>query len=211
MCFSPAASFAAAASLGVIGGATVEKTRRWSHVPFASIPLLFSVQQLAEGVIWLSLARPTLLLAAQYVYLFFSHVFWPAMVPVSVYLLEPDARRRRLLTPFILLGVVVSAYFLYFLAVETVRVDVLRGSIAYVAPHFSTTFVLSPYALAVCGSCVLSSRRLVAVFGIAVFLSAFVASWLYYETFVSVWCYFSAILSVIVYLEFRGSRPAKQV
>ena len=55
MCFSAAASFTAGAVLTGIGVATLRKVEHPTYYLFASIPLLFAVQQFSEGVLWLTL------------------------------------------------------------------------------------------------------------------------------------------------------------
>jgi hypothetical protein len=54
MCFSASASFIAGATLSAVGLATLRMTKRKAEIPFAMIPLLFGVQQITEGMIWLS-------------------------------------------------------------------------------------------------------------------------------------------------------------
>ena len=54
MCFSATASFVAGSTLAAIGATTIRMTSRRAEIPFAMIPLLFGVQQLTEGMIWLS-------------------------------------------------------------------------------------------------------------------------------------------------------------
>jgi hypothetical protein len=57
MCFSASASFIAGTSLSVIGVAAIRRTRARTELPFAMIPLLFGIQQLIEGVIWLTFCQ----------------------------------------------------------------------------------------------------------------------------------------------------------
>ena len=54
MCFSAEVSFVAAASLVPAGGLAVRKAWQTdrSYVPFAILPVLFGLQQLAEGMVW---------------------------------------------------------------------------------------------------------------------------------------------------------------
>lgn len=54
MCFSVAASFTAGTFLIGFGVMTLSLARRRKEVPFAAIPLLFGLQQLSEGVVWIS-------------------------------------------------------------------------------------------------------------------------------------------------------------
>ena len=55
MCFSATASFGASAVLGAIGIIAVAKAKTKPQRLFATIPLIFAVQQLTEGLLWLSL------------------------------------------------------------------------------------------------------------------------------------------------------------
>ena len=57
MCFSATASFSAGALLLGIGVLTLRLASRPREWPIAAIPLLFAVQQLSEGVIWLTFSR----------------------------------------------------------------------------------------------------------------------------------------------------------
>ena len=54
MCFSASASFVAGTGLCVVGVAALRQTVARSEIPLAMIPLLFGLQQLTEGVIWLT-------------------------------------------------------------------------------------------------------------------------------------------------------------
>ena len=80
MCFSAGASFAAGAVLSIIGVGSIRKAQSPSQVLFASIPLVFSVQQVSEGVLWLALQNSkfeSLAPLATYLFLFFAQVLWP--------------------------------------------------------------------------------------------------------------------------------------
>ena len=97
MCFSATASFSAGALLLGIGTLTLKSARRRRELPFAAIPMLFAIQQLIEGVIWLTFGyeAPLLNSVMTHVYSFFSHVLWPAYMPVAVLLKEPAGWRQR--------------------------------------------------------------------------------------------------------------------
>ena len=109
MCFSVNASFSAAARLLGIGTLTLKSalvTRQRRALPFAAITVVFAVQQLIEGVIWLTFAeeRTRLHAVMTYVYSFFSHVLWPVYEPVAFLLMEHETKRRRALTAFTAAG-----------------------------------------------------------------------------------------------------------
>lgn len=109
MCFSAAASFSAGTLLLAVGAVTLRMVQRSAQRPYAAIPLLFAVQQLVEGVVWLSFGGPAgLNFVATQVYSFFSHVLWPVYVPLAAWRMEPRGPRRRALSAFVAAGLVVG-------------------------------------------------------------------------------------------------------
>ena len=110
MCFSAFASFSAGVALLVIGGDSARRTRHAAELPYALIPLLFGVQQLLEGGLWLTLAEPQQCLSALLTqgYSAFSQVIWPIYIPAAVYLLERPGWRRRAIALIALGGAVVG-------------------------------------------------------------------------------------------------------
>lgn len=100
MCFSANASFAASAFL-VPAGLYCLKEARQIEKPywlFAVMPLLFGIQQLTEGQLWLALAAEDE--AAQHSYalgfMFFSHFFWLFWIPLVCYALDDVEWRKRI-------------------------------------------------------------------------------------------------------------------
>ena len=90
MYFSATASFSAAALLLGIVTLTLKSalvTRQRRALPFAAITVVFAVQQLIEGVIWLTFAekRTRLHAGMTCAYSFFSHVLWPVYEPVAFF------------------------------------------------------------------------------------------------------------------------------
>ena len=208
MCFSASASFVAAASLSAVGAATLRRTTRRTDVPFAMIPLLFGLQQLAEGVLWLSFRfdAPVLTRMMTYTYSLFSHTLWPVFVPLAVFFLEPVRWRRRALAAFEVTGIAVGVYLLYFILRYPVTAEVIERHIVYVSPHFYIFMVMVVYFTATCASTLVSSHPLVRLFGLFTFVSALAAYHFAARAFVSVWCFFAAILSLMVLLHFtRGT------
>lgn len=209
MCFSATASFSAGAVLLGIGTLTLKSVRHPREWLFAAIPLLFAIQQLSEGVVWLSFRyeAPQLNTVMTHVYSFFSHVLWPAYVPLAVLLIEAPGRRRPVLLAFVATGIAVGAYLLYILVAFPVVSRPIRQHIEYVSPHFFAAVVMTLYLLSTTVSPILSTHRYVLIFGILTLLS-FGAAYFFYATwFISVWCFFAALLSAVVYLHFvlRGA------
>jgi len=210
MCFSAPASFIAGAALSATGVATIRMTSRRDELPFALIPLLFGVQQITEGLIWLSFRDGSLLPtpALTLLYSVFSHVVWPMFVPFAVTRLESSPWRIKALLVCQIAGLAVGLYLLYYIAAFPVTSRVLGKHIVYESPHFYINAVMALYLVATCVSSMLSSHRLIRVFG-ALSLAAFVAAYLIHiATAVSVWCFFAAILSFIVYLHLRQERAS---
>lgn len=202
MCFSSTASFSAGVLLVGVGTLTVRAVRHPRELLLASIPLLFGIQQLIEGLIWLTFSyqAPWLNVVLTHLYSFFSHVLWPAYVPVAVLLIEPSGWRRNALGFFVAAGFSVGAYLMYALVTLPIVSRATAQHIEYVAPHFFASTVMSLYLLATTVSPTFSSYRWVRVFGI-LSLMAFGAAYYFYAVwFISVWCFFTALLSGIIYL-----------
>lgn len=205
MCFSATASFSAGALLIGISVLTIKAARTPAEVPFAAIPLLFGLQQLCEGAIWLGfsheapLTRPLL----THVYSFFSHVLWPAYIPLAVLLLEPPGQRRRMLRWCVAIGSAVALYLLAIIVTNPIIAQPVGKHIEYISPHFLAPVTMAWYLVAVTISPMLSSHRPVVIFGVMALLS-FAGAWVFYMNwFISVWCLFMAVLSGIILFHFR--------
>ena len=204
MCFSATASFSAGAVLLGIGALTLKAARRRSEWPFAAIPLLFAIQQLIEGVIWLTFSAdaPLLNTVMTHAYSFFSHVLWPVYLPVAVLMVEPPDGRRRGLTALVLAGSAVGIYLLYVLVAFPVMSRPTGQHVEYDSPHFFAAEVMTLYLVSTTVSPLLSTLRGVRVFG-ALALLSFGATYYFYATwFISVWCFFAALLSTVIYIHF---------
>lgn len=204
MCFSATASFTAGAFLLGLGTLTLRSARCRRELPFAAIPLLFAIQQLSEGVIWLTFSHeaPLLNTVMTHVYSFFSHVLWPIYVPVAVLLIEPPGRRRQALVVFSAAGIAVGAYLLYFLVAFPIVSRPIGQHIEYVSPHFYAAVAMTLYLMSTTVSLLLSTHRTVKAYGVLALLSFGLAYWFYTTWFISVWCFFAALLSVVVSLHF---------
>ena len=212
MCFSATASFSAGALLLGIGTLTLRSaraTRQPRALLFAAIPMLFAIQQLVEGLIWLTFTDelPRVNAVMTHAYSFFSHVLWPVVVPVAVLLMEPNRWRRRALISFVATGAAVGAYLLYVLMAYPVVSRPIGQHIEYDSPHFFAAVTMMLYLLSTAISPLLSTHRMVVGFG-ALALLSFGAAYAFYATwFISVWCFFAALLSSVVYLHFGVRDP----
>lgn len=215
MCFSATASFIAGAGLIAIGTCTVRQTKRHAELPYAAIPVLFGIQQLVEGALWLTFPdkAPHLNIVLTHVYSLFSHIFWPIFVPIAVLLLEPVAWRRNVLRLLALAGALAGIYLSYFFVMDPTISRIVGGHITYLSPHFFLGPVLTLYILGTCVSSLFSSHAEVRWFGVATAASLAAAYAFYANWFISVWCFFAAAISVIILLYFRrrGSKDSTEI
>lgn len=168
------------------------------------IPLLFGLQQLTEGVIWLTFHHDAPLLKTMtYLYSGFSHALWPMYVPFAMGVLEAVHWRKKAIFAFEAAGVAVGLYLLYFIVTRPVVAEVVGRHIVYVSPHFYLIPVMMLYLAATCVSCFFSSHGYVKLFGVLALLSFIAAYLVHVMALVSIWCFFAAILSLLIYLHLR--------
>ena len=120
-----------------IGTLALRSTRHRRELPFAAIPLLFAIQQLIEGVIWLtfSAVAPLLNSVSKHVYSFISHMLWPVYLPAAVLMIQAPGRRQRTRIAFVAAGVSVIAYLLYVLVALPVISRPTGQHVEYDSPH----------------------------------------------------------------------------
>lgn len=210
MCFSATASFTAGTALIAVGGVSLRRSRGKAELPLALVPFLFGVQQLSEGLLWLSFSNdlPLLKSWATYIFSLFSHVLWPIFVPFAILLVETSRWRKKAIGVFLALGLSVGIYLLYFIIRFPVTAQVQERSIFYDSPHLYIGIVLVIYLLATCVSGLFSSHRCINVFGVMAFLLAVAAYQVSLKTFVSVWCFYAAVLSLLILIHFSGPMQA---
>jgi hypothetical protein len=209
MCFSATASFTVAALLAPVGAYSLRLTKqtgkRW--LLLASFPLAFAIQQAIEGVVWLGVNanEPSLVAITSRGFLFFSHLFWPAWVPLSVYALEERRRNKIALLGLAVLGFVfgLSIAVPALVKPDWLSVVVINGSLEYKTILLYDGLVSREalrvvYAVVVLAALFVSSERFVNIFGILILASVLFARNQYDYAFISVWCYFAAVASVYI-------------
>ena len=190
--------------MSALGVATIKKAERKAEIPFAVIPLLFGVQQIIEGMLWLSFRfdDPLFNTTMTYAFSLFSHVLWPMLVPFSIGLMEQVAWRKKVILVFQVIGITVGLYLLYMIVKFPVTSKVTEH-IVYVSPHFYPVPVMALYLTATCVGALFSSSKIINLFGVLALLLFMVAYWIHTVAFFSIWCFFAAILSAIIYLHFK--------
>jgi hypothetical protein len=215
MCFSATASFTASIGLGIIGGATLAQVKSPSQYPFASIPLIFAVQQFAEGIVWMSLMHPEwsgYQNVASLIFLLTAMVVWPFWLPFSFIFLEPDEKRKRVLKIFTTIGGIVAAYFLacliYFGYESSIvnrhvfyKVDFPKMLIPVAAGFYLAASVVPPLWF---------KDIKIKLIGVLLLASYLVARIFFKPSLISVWCFIAVIIGVLVYLVIRQSSPFRR-
>lgn len=203
MCFSATASFGASIMLTGMGAISMVKAKSTPLKVLAIIPFVFSVQQFAEGWVWLSLTIDSFSLwkrPSMYLFLFFAEVAWPICISFAMMLLENNGRQKKVLRFLFFTGILLSfslAYSLYYYPVDA---KVLGNHVLYSVGTpinfklitnlaYFVTAVLPPF---------LSTVRRAWLIG-AILLVSYIVTKLFYADFIiSVWCYFATMISVII-------------
>lgn len=215
MCFSATASFGSGILLSAVGAASLKKTKSPEQVPFASIPIIFGVQQLAEGFVWLSLSNAQFAQfqqAATYVFLLIAQAVWPILIPFAFWKMETDLTRKRILAGLTGLGCIVVAVVLSILFSHTVTADIHAHHVKYhvIAPASVKFLGGVPYFLSIVVSPFVSSIPRMKWLGWGT-LGAFIFAKIFFAQYlVSVWCFFAALVSIGVYLILVKQVPARQ-
>lgn len=206
MCFSAGASFGAATVLSLAGAGAMAGAQTKAHRLFAAIPMIFSLQQVMEGMLWLSQKNEELRrgeLFFTYGFLFFALILWPVYIPYSVWLLEKAQSRKNKLGILLMVGSAASICFATALIIYPVNIVIAHHHI-----HFD--FVLPAaiknllwlvnlfYLMATIAAPIISGIKRMKWLGIG-FLATYIFSLVYFRDYlVSVWCYFAAALSLMV-------------
>jgi len=212
MCFSAEASFIVGGTLLIISVATVRKTIYKKDLPIALIPLIFAIQQILEGFLWVSLLNhdtSQIQFWLSNIYGVFIGIIWPLFVPFAVYCAETDSKRRKIIASIGLAGLGLAIYTSIGLADEPIIAKIINHSINYKHHVGVYQLVIVLYLLATCVPFIFSSYKHLYITGIIITLGFFVAYFTFLETFASVWCFFAAIASTLIYFYFahRVKKP----
>ena len=208
MCFSPTASFVSAAVIGTIRVATLRHVREPRAFLFAATPILFSLHQFTEGLVWLGMEGrigPIGRDHAAFLFTLYAQGLLPFLMPLAVLLMEPAGWRRKLILGLTAIGAVAALWDAYGLIFLPSRVFVDHFSIAYRNQMTGSLFISLLYILATCGALLLSSFRLVRWYGLVNVIALTIVELVKAESFASVWCFYAALMSIMLYWQFsRG-------
>lgn len=208
MCFSIEADVVAGVALLPVAVLSLREVRHVREVPFAALPLLFALHQLTEAVVWAGLdgkVADEVTQAAAMAYVLFAFPVLPTLVPLAVLLLEPKGARARV-SPFVALGLVVSAALLYFVLSGPFEVEEHDHAIVYGIDLQYGMFWAVLYIVATVGPALMSGYPSIVAFGALNLVGLTLVAVVYREAFASLWCVLAALMSVLVLLHMYRRR-----
>ena len=208
MCFSATANFVGSGVLGALGVVTLTKVKHRRELLFAALPALFAIHQFIEGFVWLGLDgifSPTVAHDMGAAFMLYAQGLLPFLLPLSVWLFEPDKKSRQRMLPFLSLGGVTTLYILWALTAYPLQLYVRENSIVYINQATNNTTVAVLYVIATCGSLFFSKIRMMVIFGAANLAILLVVMAFKRYAFTSLWCAYAAVASVIILAYFWRS------
>src|SRR5579863_1316155 len=134
MCFSATANFVGSGVLGAVGVVTLTRVKHRRELLFAALPVLFAVHQFIEGFVWLGLdgdLSPAVAHDMGAAFMLYAQGLLPFLLPLSVFLFEPNGESRRRMVPFLVLGGATTLYILWALTAFPLQLYVKGNSIVY--------------------------------------------------------------------------------
>lgn len=204
MCFSANASFGAGIILAVISVASLKKVQYSTHIYFAAIPLIFCIQQITEGLLWLALTDPvytSLEKVTTYSFLFFAQVIWPIWIPFAVLSLEKNSKYKTIQKILVGIGGLVSLYLAYCLTSFPIKAMITSSHILYLQdyPKTISNYGSFLYVLATIAPCFISRIKQMGLLGILILISYGITLFFYSDYTISVWCFFASIISIMIW------------
>ncbi len=212
MCFSATVNFAGSAALGAAGVATLAKVKHRRELLFAAMPLLFAIHQFTEGFVWLGLdgiLSPSVAHNMGAAFMLYAQGLLPLLAPLSVLLFEPNAKSRRRMLPFVVLGGAVTLYILWALTAFPLQLYVEKNSIVYMNQATNNTIIALLYVIVTCGSLFFSRIRMMVAFGAANLAILLIVMAVKRYAFTSVWCAYAAVASAIILAYFWTSQEER--
>lgn len=211
MCFSASASFGTGMALALIGTASIKNSNTPGLKMLSSIPLLLSVQQFTEGIVWLSLTNPKyedLGNISIFTFLIFAELVWPVFLPLSFLILEDSAKRRKILKILFIFGIIQAIYLGYGMMAYPVNAVVAGSHIKYFldfpgANHWTAGIF---YILATGLSPFISGNKRIHLIGIIIICSYIFTRLFYTDYIISVWCFFATLISLVILAVIKQSK-----
>ncbi len=217
MCFSATASFVAGAALVPAGIYAVQRSAKHNKklLLLSFLPLFFGIQQLIEGMIWVSSINNNFAAVDFFSmgYMFFTWFMWPVWIPLSTFPLEP-CKRKYLFLAFASIGGMLGAlqYVPYFAHDDWLNVVIMENAIAYQGKILfdyimqrDITNIL--YLIVIFTPLFASTDKRMKIFGGLLSLSVAITFFFFRYAYISAFCFGAGVLSLyIVYIVIKDTK-----
>jgi hypothetical protein len=206
VCFSAEADIVAGVIVTGVGVDALRHMGQGRELALAAIPVLFGVHQLIEVPVWWGVEGQVsegVASGAAWLYLFIAFGVIPWIVPAAIRQLEPDRRRRSLMTWLIGLGVLVAAALTVPTVIGPITVTDGGHYLDYSAPLVQGGIITVLYVLATCGTFLLSSDRVVRIAGVLNLAVVATLAVMLTSGVISLWCVWAAVSSIAIAIHLR--------
>lgn len=199
MCFSASTSFTASVLLAALGVVALRKTNKHTWM-MSAIPVIFAVQQAAEGVVWIGIHNnlSSLVHVGSYTFLFFAFVVWPSWICRSLYYIENNPTRKYILSIAMYAGHALSAFLAIALIVAPVYTSTVDHHIAYAVGQSQYYTPAIVYLIVTVTPFFLSRYRIFWTPGVLLLISWGVTMLVWQDAFISLWCFYAALISAFI-------------
>lgn len=202
MCFSSQASFVAGITLIMIGLSCIHRIRKTNNLqllPLALTPLLFGIQQLLEGILWLGLQatpRNELFYAlGLHGFIWLALFGWPLWLPYALARAESEPARQRIMYILSFIGAILGLYLTW----GPYTAAIVHNHIAYTTSHASMGGFFC-YLIISMLPFFISSLPFVWLVGFFAYISLLITIIAYFAWTTSIWCFFVALISSGTYI-----------
>ncbi|CDN95854.1 hypothetical protein BN949_05026 [Agrobacterium tumefaciens] len=170
----------------------------------ATLPFLFGLQQLVEGMVWIEGQAGNEHHVARYslIYMFFTWIAWPIWAPVSAYFLERGTRRNIILL-FTIAGAMLGGlqFFPYFVHDGWLTTTFLSWAVRYQDVNLLDGLVPRIFTYAIYVAVIIIPFLLVRdpaiqIFGILVAATLVITYVFFSYAYISVFCFGGALISL---------------
>jgi hypothetical protein len=165
-----------------------------------------------EGFVWLGLdgtLSPVVAHDMGAAFMLYAQGLLPLLLPLSVFLFEPNGKSRKRMLPFVVLGGATTLYILWALTAFPLQLFVRGNSIVYINQATNNTAVAFLYVIVTCGSLFFSNIKMMVIFGAANLAILLAVMEVKRYAFTSLWCAYAAVASVIILAYFWRSHEER--
>jgi hypothetical protein len=206
VCFSAEADIVTGLVVTAVGVDTLRHIGHDRESAMAALPVVLGLHQLVEVPVWWGTqgkVSADIAQAAAWIYLVIAFGIIPWAVPEAVRRLETEPRRRSLMGALVALGVVIAIALTIPLLIHPIEVVDGGNHLSYRVPLVAGSLLTVFYVIATCGSLLLSSDRVVTVYGAVNLVVVATLAVLLTSGVISLWCVWAAVTSIAIAVHLR--------